>query len=365
MKKTIVLLLFILIIPFHVSAELSSNLDVKTVMNWQTKSLVDRKTYVDSKGNPVVPDDKGYATIKYTYKMRKIVREEFLDEHNKLVNCVDGYAYKVNLYSIENYLTGCEYHDVNGKLVNGPDGYASQKITYFHGYHKSTWNYDAEGKPVGWHRVSEYKQYSKKRFLVTSDTWYDPDGNLTAGPNGYARIENEYEGKTKSKVAYIAADGSLFYDKNARYAKMDSVYKNGKIQSTHYYGKNNELIAGPKGYAYIIYSYPKGYETEKYYNADGTPYYNDQGVCGIGTIKKGNYQKEIFYYTGENQRGSCIDGYFKTQIYTNSRGKTTIQSYFDADGQLMIVERLGYAKCSTVMCGGKLQIQFVTERTES
>ena len=25
--------------------------------------------------------------------------------------------------------------------------------------------------------------------MVTSDTWYDADGNLTAGPDGYARVE--------------------------------------------------------------------------------------------------------------------------------------------------------------------------------
>ena len=97
MRKIIVLLLFLLIIPIYSGAEISTNLNIKTVQNRQTPSLIERRTYVDAEGNTVVPDDKGYATIRYIYSRRILTREECLDENDKLVNCSDGYAYKVYL----------------------------------------------------------------------------------------------------------------------------------------------------------------------------------------------------------------------------------------------------------------------------
>ena len=352
MRKTFVLFILLLIFPLFAYAELSTNLNIVTVMNWESKRFMDRQTYVDADGNVVVPDDKGYATIKYTYKYRKLIKEEFLDENDHLVNSVDGYAYMVNLYT-NNLQTGCEYYDVQGKLVNGPYGYARQVITYTGQYHQSTWNYDSEGNPVGAHRVSEYIQNKKKKLLV-SDTWYDTEGNLTPGPDGYARVENKYQGRTKCGVTYIAADGSLFYSPKAGYARMETVYNGKKIISTHYYGKNDELTAGPEGYAYILYNYQKEYDTEKYYNADGTPYYNKMGVCGVGTIKKGAYHKIQFYYIDEDQQGPCLDGYSQTEIYTKTNGKITIQSYLDINGQPMIVESLGYFKVMNDYRNGKI-----------
>ena len=103
MKKTVLMLLFFLIIPFQSYSEISTNLNIVTVMNWQTRYLMDSQTYVDADGNAVVPDDKGYATIKYHFKNRKLLKEEFLDENGKLVNCVDGYAYTTYSYEVMIY----------------------------------------------------------------------------------------------------------------------------------------------------------------------------------------------------------------------------------------------------------------------
>ena len=231
MKKTVFFILFLLIIPVFAFAELSTNLNVRTIMAGNSKWMVDRRTYVDSDGKVAVPTDKGYATVKYTYEGRNVVKEEFLDENGRLVNCVDGYASKVNHYKGKK-LIDSEYHDVHGKLVNGPDGYARQVITYFQGKHKSTWNYDPEGNPVGTHQISEYKPYMKI-YLLVSDSWYDTDNHLAPGTNGYARVEYEYEGKTRSKVSYLSEDGTPYYYKKTGYATMISKYHQGRIQSTH------------------------------------------------------------------------------------------------------------------------------------
>ena len=165
--KKVFLLLILLIIPFYASAELSTNLSVRTKMVGNSKTQIESETFVDAKGNVTVPTDKGYATVKYTYGTGNvIVKEEFLDAHGKPVNCVQGYACKENKYR-QKQLIETKYYDVNRKLVNGPDGYARQVTEYEGRHHKSTWRYDSKGKPVGTHRITEYVEYLKIKLLFS------------------------------------------------------------------------------------------------------------------------------------------------------------------------------------------------------
>ena len=298
MKKTVLLILaMMLLVPILASAELSTNLKVETVMVRNNNRLVSSKTFVDGSGNPVIPSDKGYATLKYSYTTgNRVSREDYLDAQGNPINNAEGFAAKTTKYSAGK-VTETAYFDQDGKPVNGPDGYARQESKYRgrkhqstwnydqdgkpvngpDGYarqeskyrgrkHQSTWNYDLDGNPVGTHRITEY--YANNQ--VKSDTWYDAENNLLAGPDGYAKVEYKYNGRTKSRIAYIGEDGAPYYNAKEQYATMESVYKNGKIQSTYYYGADGNPVAGPKGYAYILYTYQNKTVTEMYYNADGS-----------------------------------------------------------------------------------------------
>ncbi|MBO4441407.1 hypothetical protein J5834_04740, partial [bacterium] len=56
--------------------------------------------------------------------------------------------------------------------------------------------------------------------------------------------------------------------------------REGREASLTYYGADDELIAGPDGYAYAEYSYPKGgYKKAMYYNADGSLFFTKKGIC--------------------------------------------------------------------------------------
>ena len=63
MKKLVLILVLLLAIPVLASAELSTNLRTEVVMVRNNNRLVSTKTFVDDAGNPVIPSDKGYATI--------------------------------------------------------------------------------------------------------------------------------------------------------------------------------------------------------------------------------------------------------------------------------------------------------------
>ena len=124
---------------------------------------------------------------------------------------------------------------------------------------------------------------------------------------------------------------------------MVSKYEKGKIRSTQYYGARGELAAGPEGYAYVQYTYSKDWTTETYYNADGTLFYNDMGICGISR-KTGRQTTDEICLTGEGKRGSCIDGYSRKKTTFNYQGKVASEEYYDTKDRLYVVKSLGYAK---------------------
>ena len=164
------LLLLLLALCVSAAAELSTNLKIRTGMDAQSRKI-SSQTYTDASGQPVVADDKGYATIKYTYNTRgKMAKMVFLDASGQMVNCLEGYAQKVCSY-YDGRLTKTEYFDVSGRPALGPEGYATQEITYTaHAKHLSTWEYDVDGKPVNLHRISEFGVKEIPR-LETASSW--------------------------------------------------------------------------------------------------------------------------------------------------------------------------------------------------
>ena len=339
MKRIIQLwvLLCFLFLAGNARAELSVNLRVKTELNPDNNRTAS-ETYVDDEGNPVVAGDKGYATIRYTYGTGNVViREEFLDERGIPVNSTEGYSIKTRRYTLGRVTETC-YYDRDNHPVTGPEGFARQETVYHARRHISTWDYDTKGNPIGVHHLTEYGKDNR----MTAEAWYDTENNPVNNPDGYARVEYEYFGREKSKVSYYTADGKLFYHPREKYARMESVYQGGKIRSTHYYGSEGELTAGPKGYAYVLYTYGN-YTTEMYYNADGSPYYNNIGVCGIARTPLKHGKTTEYYLVDEGVTGSCSDGYSMTKI-EYSKGRIAKQGYYDDNNRLMVVPKLGYAQ---------------------
>jgi len=247
MKKTLggLLLLLLLLLAGSALGEISTNLRKETTYNPDNKKVA-TETYLDDNGNPVIADDKGYCTVRYTYGVKnRVMKIELLDESGQLVNGKAGYAYCEYTYSFRQQ-TGLAYYDVVGRPARGPQGYHREETAWLNDrYHLSTWRYDTAGNPVGLHRLTEYVQIGGKQKVLT-DTWYSVGGEMAAGPDGYARLEYDYVGGGASRIAYFNADGSPFLNTKAGYAAMRSEYdKNGRVIKEWYTGRENELIAGP------------------------------------------------------------------------------------------------------------------------
>ena len=348
-RKTFLILLSALILLAGTAcAELSTNLLIRKKMNPGNKKI-ESETYTDAAGNPVIADDKGYATVKYTYITgNKVGKTEYLDTEGNLVNNADGVAQKIDVYGVGG-LTKTRYLDAEGNPVNGPEGYARKESKYIYRSHVSTWEYDKDGNPVNLHRISEHG-IQDKPGLITKDGWYDAEGNPAAGPEGYAWVEYRYNGLAKvSYTAYYNADGSLFFHEKKGFAVEEYVYEHLTLRELNYYGADGQYMAGPKGFARALYSYVKRDENvvaqrAMYYNADGSLFFTDKGYCGIEQSKTASGRvTDERYFTGENQQGKNTDGYSRMATVYTRFGAISVQRFYDENDHLIVSEPKGYS----------------------
>ena len=173
--------LLALAMPALTRAEVSTNLQLRTVYRKDNKRLIDYQTYVDDQGNVVVPADKGYATIRYSYGTSNTVRKiELLDQWDQPVNGTEGWSWQTKAYTRTKLAEHC-YFDKDGNPVTGPEGFHRLENKYENLLLQSSWQYGPDGSPVNVHEIREYKLYSNNH-LLTADTWYDAEGNLAPGP---------------------------------------------------------------------------------------------------------------------------------------------------------------------------------------
>ena len=211
MRKTIVSLIALFTIVFGMaSAEISTNLKTETTLT--TKNKIVTLAYVDENGNRVMAEDLGYASLLNTYTTgTKLAKTEYFDVAGNPVNIKAGYQSHEFVYTMNNVKSE-EYRDKDGNLVLGPDGYARMEGDYISGKkHLEDRFYGTDG-----HLLRSATQparyvitYIEGTRRVTSETWYDADGNYITGPKGFARVENEYTGKvtTPAKTTYLNASG--------------------------------------------------------------------------------------------------------------------------------------------------------------
>ena len=352
MKKLIGLLAAVsmLLIACAAGAELSTNLKIVTVADRLAGNKPATETYVDADGEPVIADDKGYATIRYTYEGKdgRIRTIELLDTKGKLINGREGYARIERRYQgSAGMLKEQKYYDAAGNPVNGPKGYARYEVT-ISSKGREEWQYDAKGEPVNTHRITLYATGTQ----VKSDSWYDADNHLTAGPNGYARMEVKYKDNIETRVSYYDENGNLFYYAKAGYARMEQDVAQTRATESRYYNAQGELSAGPKGYARVKYSYAAGgRKKEIYYNADGSLYYTAKGICGMEQVIKGQPARvtEEYYFISEKKRGLSKDGYSGVKQESDR-----LTQYVDENDQLMTVKKLGYSQVKTNYKNGKV-----------
>ena len=107
------LLILLAVIPSLCFAVESTNLKISNEYNKRGK--VTFRSYVDGAGNVTFAEDKGYASVRYTYtSYNNVSKEEYLDENGELVNNSFGYAIRNVVYTGRRNIKEEEFLDKDG-----------------------------------------------------------------------------------------------------------------------------------------------------------------------------------------------------------------------------------------------------------
>ena len=170
-------------------AEYSANLEARRTYN--KDNLLIQLDYIDGEGNPVIADDLGYATVKYTYKGSNLMETAFYDADGLLTNCVDGWAKETNTRGQKYVLMETVYTDADGMRTAGPEGWASKAYTYngnkvgaIRYYDASGAPYRSETQPAAYEASYKIKPNTGGSRILTEERYLDADGLPMTGPDG-------------------------------------------------------------------------------------------------------------------------------------------------------------------------------------
>ena len=217
---------------------------------------------------------------------------------------------------------------------------------------------------VGYARFERKTEHMDNGHNVTSTSFYDADGNLVIGGNGYARLEQEFDpdDNAAEKYPYIWLDDgeySAFYEE--RYYNNDgNLMINGNcgyaiyhretsesLSTVEYKGTNDELVSiNEAGVARIERRYDGEEMTSKaYYGVDGLPTLNEYGFAEERWVRYVNEGINTYDHSFINVDGSLMLNEYGT--YAMEREEETDgmkkHSYFGEDENLRINPDFGYA----------------------
>lgn len=201
--------------------------------------------FYDTKGEPTINKEDGYASAKYTYDDKgNIVHVEFFGTDGKPHKASSGYASMKNEYDARGWIVRQTYFDTEGNPTDTKSHIPECKVTY-----------DSRGN-------------------ITQLVFADGKGHIINNSElGYAISKNEYDNRNNViSTAYFDENDKPILVKDQNYSKVVNEYdnRNNKISETFYDADGNMRT---KDYAVIKYKYDKRNNMIEMaaYDANGKP----------------------------------------------------------------------------------------------
>ena len=268
--------------------------------------------------------------------------------------------------------------DDNGMLAVEVDGIAESRTEYDDRGNRtrvSTWGID--GKPVAnSFGVAEYRQEYDARGNVTKVSNFGPDGKPVPGETGVFEVRSEYDSRgNKMRDMGFGPDGELAlaedgvaenryeYDARGNVTKVSNfgldgkptANKDGVFEERYEYGPDGKAkkrslmyaVAGVKstredGIAEERVEFDgQGNVTKmSYFDIDGNPMANKNGIFEVRIEHgpDGKKKKWSLMYAVDVFRVSREDGIAEERVEFDGQGKVTKTSYFDIDGNPVILK---------------------------
>ncbi len=124
----------------------------------------------------------------------------------------------------------------------------------------------------------------------------------------------------------------------------------GRVTEITWKDENGNITAGPEGYATVRYEYEHQKTTERYYDAEGYPYETEGGYYGR-VISTDSFLEITDYIGINGKLTNTRMGYARVERRTFMFGMERFTIFYDESGKTVIVPSLGYAQVETLASG--------------
>ena len=231
-------------------------------------------------------------------------------------------------------VTEITWKDENGNITAGPEGYATVRYEYEH--QKTTERYyDAEGYPYETEGGYYGRVISTDSFLVITD-YIGINGKLTNTRMGYARVE-------RRTFMFGMERFTIFYDESGKtvivpslgYAQVETLASGKTMTGRIYKDERGEKIDTPAGYAAMLKKMNRDRQIirEWYEHADESPATGPDGWSRCEILRDGNNKGRITAIEYYDEAGRLTDaGGYAREEYQYAKGGLVITTRFDAAG---------------------------------
>ena len=332
----------------------------------EERGRVTSVVWKDENGTPAAGPE-GYAEVRYAYEYQKVT-ENYFDADGNPFEAPGGYCGRIVTKDSRDLLTSVEYLGADGNLTMTAMGYAM--ITYTHftsGVDRLVVFCGTDRRPVTVPSLG-YAQMENEYSGLTlvGRNYYDTEGNLTDGADGYACMKKKMNRNRKIvNVSYLHADGTAAAGPDG-WSWCDTVWDDkGRVSENLYYDTQGSLTdAG--GYARETYKYGKeniiritrydaqggvvspGGEAESvrrrvkndrvteeiWINADGEPVMLPEGYASISySYTKAGELELAQYRNAAGDKTTCKQGYSAVRQTWDVNGQLLRKTYLDEAGQ--------------------------------
>lgn len=260
-----------------------------------------RTDYTDESGTLTVHPEKGYATVLRTKdESGHTTLEQYFDAKGKPASLQAGYCAIARQYNDLGQCIRISYLNQKGKPVNTRSGYAEITRAYnADGRIEFQFYLDKTGKPAkDWTGTCGYHREYNDAGQVTAVTYLDAQGNPSATDMGYTVVRRTYRDGKIDTEHYFAADGTPAASGSGQYGVRYGYDDAGHITEQAYLGTDGHITTLPRGYGILRTTYDdSGAKTsDAYYDAEGNP------VMVQGRYHRICYQdgKELYYNSAGN-----------------------------------------------------------------
>ncbi len=207
-----------------------------------------RSAYYDLQDHPMLVDELGYAAVEYTYdEDGNKTSEKYYDVDDNMVIIDKGYAGVQYTYEEGNQIIRERYMDADGNPITLENGVASvlKKFENEGMTVTESWE-DAEGKTFVF-KGDDYAYARIRRIYADMDhmiemQYCDEDGEITAGPSGFAIQTYEYDEMGRQiGTAWFDEDKNAFTDSKGCSAMISAYDADGTRTDTYLDDKGNEV----------------------------------------------------------------------------------------------------------------------------